>query len=126
MAVARFPTALARRSAATAPSRFISAVRKLGGGRVVAKRLASQHEPGKRTGAWAKKRLNIGPEFVICGFTSGSNGIDPQVVGLYDGDALAYAARCEATSAPGGAKRRKRWYTTRRLRAKRRFPVCCC
>ena len=53
-------------------SRFVAAVREMGGEGVVAKRLTSHYESGKRTGAWAKKRLNIGQEFVIGGFTPGS------------------------------------------------------
>ena len=67
---------------------------------VVAKRLTSRYEPGKRTGAWKKKRLNIGQEFVIGGFTPGSHGIDALVVGFYSGDALMYAARVRAGLVP--------------------------
>jgi bifunctional non-homologous end joining protein LigD len=74
-------------------SRFVAAVRKMGGEGVVAKRLSSRYEPGKRTGTWAKMRLNIGQEFVIGGFTPGSHGIDALVVGFHSGDALMYAAR---------------------------------
>ena len=81
-------------------SRFVSAVRQMGGEGVVAKRLSSHYEPGKRTGAWAKKRLNIGQEFVIGGFTPGSHGIDALVVGFYNGDALIYAARVRAGLVP--------------------------
>lgn len=81
-------------------NRFVAAVREMGGEGVVAKRLASRYEPGKRTGAWAKKRLNIGQEFVIGGFTPGSHGIDALVVGFYRGDALMYAARVRAGLVP--------------------------
>jgi bifunctional non-homologous end joining protein LigD len=81
-------------------SRFVAAIRRMGGEGVVAKRLSSHYEPGKRTGAWAKKRLNIGQEFVIGGFTPGSNGIDALVVGFYSGDALIYAARVRAGLIP--------------------------
>lgn len=56
-------------------SRFVTAVREMGGEGVVAKRLSSQYEPAKRTGARTKKRLNIGQEFVIGCFTPGSGGI---------------------------------------------------
>ena len=73
--------------------RFVDAVRKIGGEGVVAKRLTSHYEPGKRTGAWTKMRLNIGQEFVIGGFTPGNHGIDALVVGFYSGNALMYAAR---------------------------------
>jgi DNA ligase D-like protein (predicted ligase) len=81
-------------------SRFIAAVREMGGEGVVAKRLTSHYESGKRSGAWAKRRLNIGQEFVIGGFTPGSHGIDALVVGFYNGDALMYAARVRAGLAP--------------------------
>jgi ATP-dependent DNA ligase len=81
-------------------SRFVAAVREMGGEGVVAKRLTSHYESGKRTGAWAKKRLNIGQEFVIGGFTPGSHGIDALVIGFYSGDALMYAARVRAGLVP--------------------------
>jgi len=82
-------------------SRFVAAVRELGGEGVVAKRLASHYEPGKRTGAWSKKRLNIGQEFVIGGFTPGSShGVDALVVGFYSRNALMYAARVRAGLVP--------------------------
>src|ERR1035438_7926230 len=81
-------------------SRFVSAVRQMGGEGVVAKRLSSHYEPGKRTGAWSKMRLNVGQEFVIGGFTPGSHGVDALVVGFHDGDALIYAARVRAGLVP--------------------------
>jgi ATP-dependent DNA ligase len=61
---------------------FVAAVRQMGGEGVVAKRLDSHYEPGRRSGAWSKKRINIGQEFVIGGFTPGSNGVDALVVGF--------------------------------------------
>ncbi|UWZ85163.1 non-homologous end-joining DNA ligase [Occallatibacter riparius] len=81
-------------------SRFVTAVRKMGGEGVVAKRLSSVYEAGRRSGAWAKLRLNMGQEFVIGGFTPGSNGIDALVVGFYDGKKLMYAARVRAGLIP--------------------------
>jgi DNA ligase D-like protein (predicted ligase) len=81
-------------------SRFVVAVREIGGEGVVAKRLTSRYEPGKRSGTWAKKRINIGQEFVIGGFTPGSHGIDALVVGFYSGDALIYVARVGAGLVP--------------------------
>ena len=81
-------------------SRFVTAVKEISGEGVVAKRLTSRYEAGKRSGAWEKKRLNIGQEFVIGGFTTGSNGIDALVVGFYSGDSLIYAARVRAGLVP--------------------------
>ena len=81
-------------------SRFISAVRQMGGEGVIAKRLSSHYEPAKRSGAWSKKRINIGQEFVIGGFTAGPHGVDALVVGCYEGKSLKYVARVRAGFAP--------------------------
>jgi DNA ligase D-like protein (predicted ligase) len=79
---------------------FVSAVRRMGGEGVIAKRMSSRYEPEKRSGAWAKMRLNIGQEFVIGGFTPGSHGVDALVVGFYNGDSLMFAARVRAGLVP--------------------------
>jgi DNA ligase D-like protein (predicted ligase) len=76
--------------------KFAAAVRKMNGEGVVAKRLDSVYEPGRRTGAWVKMRLNLGQEFVIGGFTPGTHGIESLLVGLYYGDELRYVARVRA------------------------------
>src|SRR5262249_25621941 len=55
--------------------RFVDGVKRMGGEGVVAKRLSSHYEPGRRSGAWSKMRINIGQELVIGGFTPESNGI---------------------------------------------------
>jgi DNA ligase D-like protein (predicted ligase) len=81
-------------------SPFVSAVRQMGGEGVVAKRLTSRYEPAKRSGAWSKKRINIGQEFVIGGFTLGPHGVDALVVGCYEGKSLRYVARVRAGLAP--------------------------
>jgi ATP-dependent DNA ligase len=80
--------------------RFVAAVRRMRAEGVVAKRLNSIYEPGKRTGAWTKKRISTGQEFVIGGFTRGSYGIDALVVGFYERDHLLYAARVRAGLVP--------------------------
>ena len=69
-------------------SRFLEGVKQVGGEGVVAKRLDSRYEPGRRSGSWSKMRINIGQEFVIGGFTPGSNDIDALVVGYYEGRKL--------------------------------------
>lgn len=56
-------------------AKFTKAVREIGSERVVAKRLDVPYEPGRRSGSWSKMRINIGQEFVIGGFTTGSNGV---------------------------------------------------
>ena len=50
---------------------------------VVAKKLTSIYEPGERTGAWQKMRLNLGQEFVIGGFTHGVEPFDSVLIGFY-------------------------------------------
>ncbi len=80
--------------------RFLAGVRRIGGEGVVAKRLNSFYEPGKRRGAWTKMRFNMGQEFVIGGFTPGGNGLDSLVVGFYDKKHLVYAARVRAGLVP--------------------------
>jgi DNA ligase D-like protein (predicted ligase) len=72
---------------------MLSAVRgqKLEG--VVAKRNDSLYQPGKRTGAWIKYRVNRGQEFVVGGYIPGPHGFDSLIVGFYRDDELVYVAR---------------------------------
>jgi DNA ligase D-like protein (predicted ligase) len=60
---------------------------------LVAKRRHSFYEPGLRSGAWMKMRVNRGQEFVIGGYTRGTKTFDALVFGYYDGDELIYVAR---------------------------------
>jgi bifunctional non-homologous end joining protein LigD len=60
---------------------------------LVAKRRDSHHEPGRRSGAWMKMRVNRGLEFVIGDYTIGTSTFDALVFGYYEGDRLIYAAR---------------------------------
>ena len=60
---------------------------------LVAKRRDSRYEPGQRSGAWQKMRVNRGQEFVIGGYTPAPKNFDALVIGYYDGDRLIYAAR---------------------------------
>ena len=60
---------------------------------LVAKRRDSRYEPGMRSGAWQKMRVNRGQEFVIGGYTAGSSTFDALILGYYEGDELLYAAR---------------------------------
>jgi ATP-dependent DNA ligase len=60
---------------------------------LVAKRCNSAYEPGLRTGAWMKMRVNRGQEFVIGGYTRGTKTFDALIFGYYDGDRLVYVAR---------------------------------
>jgi DNA ligase D-like protein (predicted ligase) len=60
---------------------------------LVAKRRTSAYEPGLRSGAWMKMRVNRGQEFVIGGYTHGTQIFDALVFGYYEGRKLIYVAR---------------------------------
>jgi bifunctional non-homologous end joining protein LigD len=60
---------------------------------LVAKRRDSRYEPGLRSGAWMKSRINQGQEFVIGGYTIGTKTFDALIFGYYEGGRLIYAAR---------------------------------
>jgi DNA ligase D-like protein (predicted ligase) len=60
---------------------------------LVAKRRDSKYEPGERSGAWQKMRINQGQELVIAGYTPSQKNFDALVVGYYEDDKLMYAAR---------------------------------
>lgn len=59
---------------------------------IVAKQKNSLYEPGKRTGAWLKYRINCGQEFVIGGYTP-DHPFDALIVGYYEGDKLYFVAK---------------------------------
>jgi bifunctional non-homologous end joining protein LigD len=67
---------------------------------VVAKRKDSRYEAGKRSGAWAKHRINSGQELVIGGYIPGSQGVDSIIVGYYRGPDLVYVARVRSGFVP--------------------------
>src|SRR5918995_684150 len=54
------------------PTELISVVKEFGFEGVIAKRKASCYEPGKRSGAWLKYKINKSQEFVIGGGTPGA------------------------------------------------------
>jgi bifunctional non-homologous end joining protein LigD len=60
---------------------------------LVAKRRDSHYEPGLRSGAWLKMRVNQGQELVIGGYTLGTRTFDALVIGYYEGDRLLYVGR---------------------------------
>lgn len=60
---------------------------------LVAKRRNSKYEPGQRSGAWQKMRVNQAQEFVIAGYTPSPKNFDAVVIGYYEGSKLMYAAR---------------------------------
>src|ERR1700693_1621285 len=76
-----------------APNDLLAAVREKGLEGIIGKRKDSVYQPGKRSGAWIKYRVNRGQEFVIGGYFPGTHGFDSLIVGYYDGDKLIYVAR---------------------------------
>jgi DNA ligase D-like protein (predicted ligase) len=72
---------------------LIASVKAQGLEGLVAKRLDSKYEPGLRSGAWQKIRVNKGQELVIGGYTPSNKNFDALVIGYYDGPRLIYAAR---------------------------------
>jgi DNA ligase D-like protein (predicted ligase) len=76
-----------------APKELLSAVREQGLEGIIGKQKDSPYQPGKRSGAWIKYRVNRGQELVIGGYFPGLHGFDSLIVGYYDGDKLMYVAR---------------------------------
>jgi bifunctional non-homologous end joining protein LigD len=74
-------------------SDLITSVKAHGFEGLVAKRKSSRYEPGLRSGAWLKMRVNQGQEFVIGGYTIGGATFDALVFGYYSNGKLTYAAR---------------------------------
>jgi DNA ligase D-like protein (predicted ligase) len=76
-----------------APEALLSAVREQGLEGIIGKQKDSHYQPGKRSGAWVKYRVNRGQEFVIGGYFPGPHGFDSLIVGYYDREKLMYVAR---------------------------------
>ena len=72
---------------------LVHSVKEQGFEGLVAKRRDSVYEPGLRSGAWLKMRVNRGQEFVIGGYTRGTRTFDALVFGYYEGKDLIYASR---------------------------------
>ena len=79
---------------------LIRSVKEQGLEGLVAKRRDSKYEPGLRSGAWQKMRVNQGQEFVIAGYTPSLKNFDALVIGFYEGDRLVYAARTRSGFTP--------------------------
>jgi DNA ligase D-like protein (predicted ligase) len=72
---------------------LIESVKAQGLEGLVAKRRDSQYQPGLRSGAWMKMRVNREQDFVIGGYTVGSRTFDALIFGYYEGKRLIYVAR---------------------------------
>ena len=81
---------------------LIQSVKAHGFEGLVAKRRNSPYEPGLRSGAWMKMRVNRGQEFVIGGYTRGTKTFDALIFGYYDEGRLIYVARTRNGFTPAG------------------------
>jgi len=73
--------------------------------RGIGKQKDSVYEPGKRSGAWIKHRVNLGQEFVTGGSTPGPHGLDAIIVGYYRDEKLVYVARTRNGFVPASRRR---------------------
>jgi bifunctional non-homologous end joining protein LigD len=60
---------------------------------LIAKRMGSLYEPGQRSGAWVKYKLNQGEEFVVGGYVPSGQYFDALLVGYYDNDKLLFVGK---------------------------------
>jgi bifunctional non-homologous end joining protein LigD len=74
------------------PQDIVAAAKELSLEGIIAKRKDTIYQPGKRSCAWLKYKLNKVRPFVIGGYTPG-NPFDALIVGYYEGDHLMYAAK---------------------------------
>src|SRR2546422_515401 len=72
---------------------IVKAVREHGFEGIVAKRLDSRYEPGRRSGVWRKMRVNRGQEFVIGGYTPRPQKFDALIFRDYEGGKVLYSSR---------------------------------
>lgn len=75
------------------PEDLIHPVREQGLEGIVAKRLDSAYESGRRSGAWVKVRVNRGQELVIGGYIPAGETFDAILVGYFEGKDLIYASK---------------------------------
>jgi ATP-dependent DNA ligase len=78
----------------------ISSVKAHGLEGLVAKRRDSRYEPGQRSAAWQKMRVNQSQAFVIAGYTEGARNFEAVVFGYYEGGRLMYAGRTRSGFTP--------------------------
>jgi bifunctional non-homologous end joining protein LigD len=74
------------------PQEIVAAAKELSLEGIIAKRKDSIYQPGKRSRAWLKYKINKFQPFVVAGYTPG-NPFDALIIGYYEGDDLMYAAK---------------------------------
>jgi len=82
------------------PARIERSVRALGLEGVIAKRIDSLYEAGRRSGAWVKVKFQPSQDFVIGGFRPDGQRVDSLVVGVYEGRQLLAAGNVRAGLTP--------------------------
>ena len=75
------------------PEEIGAAAQSLGLEGVVAKKKKSVYQPGERSGAWVKYRINQGQELVIGGYIPGGESFDALLVGYYESDKLLFVGK---------------------------------
>jgi bifunctional non-homologous end joining protein LigD len=76
----------------TTPAELIPLVKEFSFEGIIAKRKDSCYEPGERSGAWLKYKVNKAQAFVIGGYTP-DNPLDALIVGYYESDKLIFASK---------------------------------
>ena len=79
---------------------------------LIAKRRDSRYQPGQRSGAWQKMRVNQEQAFVIAGYTPAARNFDAIVFGYYDAAKLMYAGRTRSGFTPASRDQLFRRFTT--------------
>jgi bifunctional non-homologous end joining protein LigD len=75
------------------PARLVKLAQDEGLEGLVAKRMHSVYQPGKRSDAWVKVKVSRGQEFVIGGYIPGGRTFDALLVGYYEDDRLRFIAK---------------------------------
>jgi DNA ligase D-like protein (predicted ligase) len=81
-------------------SDLVQSIRAQGLEGLVAKRANSKYEPGQRSGAWVKMRVNRSQEFIIGGYTIGGSTFDAAIIGHVVDGMLVYVARTRSGFTP--------------------------
>ena len=63
---------------------------------IMARRKGSTYLPGRRSDAWRKFKVQRSQEFVIGGYTQGTDPFDALIVGCYEDSKLRYVSRVKA------------------------------
>lgn len=97
---------------------LVRAAREQGLEGLIAKKVNSIYEPGARSGAWMKFKVNQGQELVVGGYIPGRQYFESLLVGYYEGGRLIFNAKVKNGFVP--ATRRAVYERLRPLET----PVC--